>query len=381
MLLVLILALGVSACAGQKAAGTPVNPAGSGTITPTPDSGANASGFVVADQEARMAFKLAGNVTSVQVRTGEAVRAGQLLVQLDDASQQVALEQAALALQALTSPAALAAAQATVAQDQKDLTTAQSNLNNQVYYSTNADAIQNARANLTMADKTLSNARTAYNNTPGDPDKDLRKAYAYQKLYTAQQAYDAALYNYNWWTGSPNQYEIDLKTAAVAGAKARLSEDQVLVSVLQGAPIPEGATGAGMVQLRQAHLAVDQAQAALDATRLVAPFDGEVGTVSISVGDYISPGQTILVVSDTQDLHVETTDLSERDIPTVKIGQEATLTVKALHQDVKGTVTAISPVSGTLGGDVVYQVNLALSAVPSGLRPGMSVDVQFEPDR
>jgi multidrug resistance efflux pump len=132
-----------------------------------------------------------------------------------------------------------------------------------------------------------------------------------------------------------------------------------------------------MVQLRQAYLAVDQAQANLDATRLVAPFDGEVGNISISIGDYISPGQPILVVSDTKDLHVETTDLSERDVPSVKIGQEVTVSIKALNQDVKGRVSAISPVSDTLGGDVVYKVNIILNELPAGLRAGMSVDVQI----
>lgn len=76
---------------------------------------------------------------------------------------------------------------------------------------------------------------------------------------------------------------------------------------------------------------------------------------------------------------METTDLSERDVPTVKVGQEVTVSIKSLHQDVKGTVSAISPVSDTLGGDVVYMVNIILSDLPTGLRSGMSVDVQFNP--
>jgi len=211
----------------------------------------------------------------------------------------------------------------------------------------------------------------------GDPNKDALKALAYQRLYNAQQADQSAINSYNWWTGKPDQEEINLRTSQLALAKAKLAEDQTLVSVLEGDPLPSNATGAGMVQLRQAYLAVDQAQANLDATRLVAPFDGEVGNISISIGDYISPGQPILVVSDTKDLHVETTDLSERDVPSVKIGQEVTVSIKALNQDVKGRVSAISPVSDTLGGDVVYKVNIILNELPAGLRAGMSVDVQI----
>jgi len=380
IVLIVILALGLSACANQKTSNPQDNVSGPGRNTATPipaTGGVTASGFVVADQQARMAFKLAGIVKLVQVKTGEEVQAGQVLVQLDDTAQQIQLAQATLALNELTSAAAIAAAQQTVAQDQQNLDNAQANLNNQLYYSTNKNAIQNAQANLTLANNNLSNAQKAYNNVSGDPNKDASKAYAYQQLYTAQLAYNAAVYNYNWWAGKPNQEQIDMKTAQVALAKANLAEDQTLVSVLEGDPLPSDATGTGMVQLRQARLAVDQAQANLDDTRLIAPFDGEVGTISTSIGDYISPGQIILVVSDTKDLHVETTDLSERDVPSVKIGQEVTVSIKALNQDVKGRVTAISPVSDTLGGDVVYKVNIILSDLPTGLRAGMSVDVQI----
>ena len=37
----------------------------------------------------------------------------------------------------------------------------------------------------------------------------------------------------------------------------------------------------------------------------------------------------------------------------------------------------ISPLADTLGGDVVYKVTITLGKIPSNLRAGMSVDVQF----
>jgi multidrug resistance efflux pump len=382
MVYVIIPALVLSACANQKTPTTQVDVSAqsSNITTPAPEaSGPTASGFVVADQQASLAFKQPGNVKLLQVKTGDPVKAGQVLVQLEDTSQQISLEQATTALQELTSPAALAVAQQTVAQDQQALDNAQASLNNQLYYSTNGGAIKNSLASLTVAKDNLDKIQSLYDKTPGDPKKDAMKAMVYQKLYAAKQAVKSATYQYNWWTGKPNQQQIDLKTAQLALAKAKLAEDQNLVNVLLGEPLSDNATGAGVMQLRQARLAVDQAQANLDATRLVAPFDGEVGPVSISIGDYVSPGQIILVVNNPKDLHVETTDLSERDIPSVKVGQEATVTIKPLHQDVKGKVSAISSVSDTLGGDVVYKVNIILNSLPNGLRPGMSTDVQFNP--
>jgi hypothetical protein len=51
--------------------------------------------------------------------------------------------------------------------------------------------------------------------------------------------------------------------------------------------------------------------------------------------------------------------------------------IKALSQDVTGTVSEISPLADTLGGDVVYTTKIKLDSQPAGLRAGMSVDVQF----
>jgi len=44
---------------------------------------------------------------------------------------------------------------------------------------------------------------------------------------------------------------------------------------------------------------------------------------------------------------------------------------------VLGRVTRISPISNTVGGDVVYQTVIELDAPPAGLLAGMSVDVRY----
>jgi hypothetical protein len=80
---------------------------------------------------------------------------------------------------------------------------------------------------------------------------------------------------------------------------------------------------------------------------------------------------------DLQELHVETTDLSERDVPFIEVGQPVTVNIKALNQDVTGRVSEIAPLADTLGGDVVYKTTIELEAQPPGLRAGMSVEVQF----
>ncbi len=83
------------------------------------------------------------------------------------------------------------------------------------------------------------------------------------------------------------------------------------------------------------------------------------------------------MLADLDHLQVKTTDLSERDIPRVRIGQAVTVFIEALGETVTGKVVDIAPLADVLGGDVVYQTSIALDSIPEGLRAGMSVEVQF----
>ena len=379
-----ILALVLVACGGgaKTTIAIPTVMLGNNASTPvtnaSTESGVTASGIVVADQQAEMAYKYSGNVSLVNVAVGDQVLPGQVLVQLEDATQQIQFDQANLVLHELTSPAALAAAQQTVARAQLDLYHAQVALNDLAAQNNNQGLISNAQAGLLLAQEALDAAQSNYDETPGKKEIDPPKAFAYQRLYTAQQSYNHVLYIYNLYSGKPNQSTVDEATAKVALAKANLEEAQTLVTALTGGNLPDSVTGTGYARLMQAKLDIQTAQANLDAARLVAPFPGEVVFISASNGDFISPGQVILVISDVKHLHIETTDLSELDVPKVKAGQKATVSIKALNQDVAGKVTAISSLSDTLGGDVVYKATITLNELPFNLRAGMSVDVQFD---
>ncbi|MGD0706930.1 MAG: HlyD family efflux transporter periplasmic adaptor subunit [Anaerolineaceae bacterium] len=384
--LLAILLLGCLLAACSAAAGTPTplptvilknnNPTAVATNGGSGGS-VTASGVVVPDQEAHLAFLAGGNVKAVDVAVGDVVKAGQVLVQLDDSAQQVQFEQAAQAVANLTSPAALAIAQQTVAQDQQDLYNAQISLNNLIYLHNNTDAIANSQANLVLAQDALNQAQNAYDGVGGDPETNVNKANAYQVLYKAKVAFNNAQANYNAWTGKSNQWQIDLKTATVSLETAKLAEDQAWVAALKDGNGSNVATGTGNTALLQAQFALQTAQYNLNATKLVAPFAGGIAAVNASVGSYVSPGMVMVVISNTSQLHIETTDLSERDVPKVAVGQLATVTVKALNQDITGRVSAISPLADTLGGDQVYKVTIDLDKLPPGLLAGMSVVVQI----
>lgn len=131
-------------------------------------------------------------------------------------------------------------------------------------------------------------------------------------------------------------------------------------------------------KLNAAKAVLDQAKADLAQGALVAPFDGTVAKVDVKVGEVTSPGKVAIVLGDMANMQVETTDLSERDVPGVKVGQSAEVSIEALNITVNGKVISVSPISEIVGGDVVYKVKIKLDEQPTGLLWGMSAEVQIQ---
>ena len=125
----------------------------------------------------------------------------------------------------------------------------------------------------------------------------------------------------------------------------------------------------------QARVALEVAQITLAQSTLVTPYNGTVVAVHAMPGELVQPGQPVLTLATLDKLQIETTDLSERDITKIKIGQSATVSIEALDAKFPATVIAIAPRAETLGGDVVYKVTLAFDKQPDGLLWGMTAEV------
>ena len=130
-------------------------------------------------------------------------------------------------------------------------------------------------------------------------------------------------------------------------------------------------------QVEQSQFALEAVEASIAQGTLAAPFDATVISVDVLPGEYVNPGQVVLVLAKLDELQIETTDLSELDIAAVQVGQPATVYVEALGENFPGAVKAISPISGTVGGDVVFTVTIDLDEQPSALLWGMSADVEI----
>ena len=123
---------------------------------------------------------------------------------------------------------------------------------------------------------------------------------------------------------------------------------------------------------------VDSAKAVLESqSNLVAPFSGTIVSVDIAPYETVAPGQVVIVLGDLSNYKIETTDLSERDVSKVKVGQSAVVFVDALGSNVDGKVVDVDRISSTLGGDVVYTVTIELNEQLDDLRWGMSANVEI----
>ena len=126
---------------------------------------------------------------------------------------------------------------------------------------------------------------------------------------------------------------------------------------------------------------LDTANAELAQTILYAPFTATVISVEVQPGEFVQPGQIVIELAKLDNLQIETTDLSELNISSVEIGQSAIVYIEALDGEFPGQVTAISPISDTIGGDVVYTVTVKLDEQPQGLLWGMSADVEIQTEQ
>jgi RND family efflux transporter MFP subunit len=233
----------------------------------------------------------------------------------------------------------------------------------------------------------LDNSSAPVNNEPGNPDgisasavvvpiKDVQLAFAAVGRVTAV----------NVKVGdrvSANDVLVELDTT-ILEAKVKEAEANVLAADAQIRYLNR--LGTDPLHYESAAADLERAQALLESAKatlltqstLTAPFSGTVVSLEISPAETVVPGQVVIVLSDLSRYQIETTDLSERDVTRVRIGQPVNIFVEALHEEFTGTVVDIERISSSLGGDVVFPVIIEFDRQPQGLLWGMSADVQIQ---
>ena len=174
-------------------------------------------------------------------------------------------------------------------------------------------------------------------------------------------------------------FDTTILEARVREAEAGLAIAEIQLAYLKRVGTDQRNLDSAQADIERAQALVDSAKATLASqSALTAPFDGTIITVDVEPGENVAPGLPIILLGDLSQYNVKTTDLSERDVTRVQIGQTVSISIEALGESFTGKIIEIALISSTLGGDVVYTVTIEFDQQPAGLLWGMSADVEIE---
>lgn len=240
--------------------------------------------------------RIQGYVSAVNVVENQSVKAGDVLLTLDDGDYTIALATAQNKLVTLQETlkridAQEKAAEATVAQ---------------------------AVAAKQAADATLRNATTTVERT-----RELA-----QTRVASQASLDDA------------EAALDTAKANQASAEAQIAIAEANVAVIRAERVETAGSQ------REMELAVKQAQRNLDLTQLRAPFDGVITNTAMELGDLVSPGTRLAAVVPTNDIYIEAY-FKETQLSEIGVGAKAHVTIDAIEgKSFEGEVTSIAPATG-----------------------------------
>jgi membrane fusion protein, multidrug efflux system len=351
-----------------------------------------------------IAAKIYGRVAKVQVNDNQAVKAGQVLVQLDPADYQAALDQAKGALALAEGEARSAgvdvprttedtasgtsSAQAQLAGAQADLMRAQA-----TYEQSQTADLAYAQANI---EKSRANALLA--------QADLaRYLPLMEKGEISKQQYDAAKANADATASAliadeqklvQAQRNVEVSRAQLEASKARVLQAQAGVASahadVKRVAMRSADAQAKLAKVDQSRAQVEAAQLNLSYCSVVAPIDGVVTHKQVEDGQIVQQGQGLMVIVPLQDVWV-TANFKETQLRKMRPGQKAYVEVDTYgktfsgHLDsiagATGAVVSLLPPENATGNFVkVVQripVKIILDPIPANeavLRPGMNVD-------
>ena len=166
--------------------------------------------------------------------------------------------------------------------------------------------------------------------------------------------------------------EIEAAQAEVRRAKAQLA-------LLRAGARPEVIAGAE-ADVASAAAALRQARVALTQAEVRAPFDGTIAWLGPKIGEFAGPGAPIVRIGDLSAWQVETTDLTELSIVSVREGSRVKVTFDGIPDlTLTGTVKQIKAFGESRQGDITYTVIVALDRQDPRLYWNMTASVAIEP--
>ena len=243
-----------------------------------------------------VAPRVPGQITDVLVNDNEDVKAGQLLVRIDDRDYHAAL---------MSAEAEVVGAKASVANFDAEIARQPS-------------LVDQARATLRSDDAAIGFARA--------------NAARYQNLSVA---------------GAGTAQEQQQASSTLAEQLAQQSHDQaVLTATEQNLDVLRTERDKAAGALQHAEAVLEQAKLNLSYTEIRAPVDGKVGRRSARVGAFVTPGAAVLAIVPLADAYV-VANFQESQITHMRPGESVRVTVDSLPGVViHGRIDSLAPATG-----------------------------------
>ncbi len=297
----------------------------------------SASGKIFPQTEVKISSDVSGEVVELYVEEGDSVKAGQLLAKID------------------------------------------------------ADAYQSqvarAAANVNSSKAQLANARAQINSLEAQKTQIEAQLANAQEIYNRNKALAA--------DGVVSQADLEASAASLRGLEANIKAAD---SNIQGA---QESARAAQYGVESSEATLSEFRTSLRRTTIYAPMSGVVSLLNVEQGERVvgtiqMAGTELMRIANLNAMEVRV-EVSENDVPSVKIGQTAEVEVDAyLNRKFKGNVTQIANSSTTAGladnvlnSDQVTNFEVRISIDPSSysdlvkggnlypFRPGMSAGVDI----
>ncbi len=375
------------------------------------------SGQVSALNQINITPTVSGALTEVNVKPGDAVRAGETLFNIDDTTAQksvrdaqITLQNANLALQKLQLQNSDASLNTALTQAYNSgfsgTTTAISDLNSTLnglesVLLTKQDLSDSVvRAKGATAQNYEQTALTAYyaaktafqknnadfamlSNTPGKADVKniIQETYDTTNLLSIALKDSADFVSY-MQQDSTNASSFASYQTTLAGYSTTINGD--LTSLLSAQtniqnsetafPTDNLNTQSAQITVQQAQNTLSDAEQNLSYYHITAPFDGVMASVPVIKGQNVGSGTTLGTIITSKDLAV--VSLNEIDVAKISLGEKATLTFNAIpNLTIAGQVVEIDSTGTVSQGVVNYNVQISFDTTSNeGVKPGMSVN-------
>ena len=303
-------------------------------------------------EDEQLAFQVEGRVSKINFKTGDEVKAGEVIAELDVSDLRNQIEQATIEFSTakLVLSRTLSTFTETLQYGQLDLSVASLRLQ-QAQAKDFGPAIALAQAEIARAERTMADAQTGLNSARNTPaDRDMIPGFE-RNLLDAQIQLSRSRSNLQDLVQAQKQHTFDINILSQEVQRQRLNLAKIKNSI---DPNLERAVEVNRLTLERLEKQLGRAQ-------ILSPFDGKLTAARLTLGGSVRALEPIVVIAKPGALEAAA-DISSERLNDVTAGMTVTITLN--NQPGKtftGVVRRLPPLSASAAGSINQDKSLRIT--------------------